>query len=107
MSDIWRMLANSNPLKQWIQSRNNLFFGIITLRATTDFVGSIALIHKSTKNREAELAINLAKPFWNNGYGTEAMKFVIDHGFRSLALHRISLGVFATNVRAASVYKKL
>jgi RimJ/RimL family protein N-acetyltransferase len=35
------------------------------------------------------------------------MRFVVDYGFRWLALHRVSLGVFESNKGAIATYKKM
>lgn len=43
----------------------------------------------------------------NKGYGTEAMRLMVDYGFKQLGLHRISLGVYAFNPRAIRVYEKI
>ena len=77
-------------------------------KATEEFVGTLALSQpRGVKNRDAMLAITLDRSKWGKGYGPEALEFLVDYGFKQLALHRISLWTFATNVRAYSVYKKL
>ncbi|MGG6292812.1 GNAT family N-acetyltransferase [Leptolyngbya sp. AN02str] len=45
----------------------------------------------------AELGYWVGKPFWGNGYCTEAAKEVIRHGFTSLKLHRIHAAHFVRN----------
>ena len=62
---------------------------------------------RGDKNRDATLSITLDPMQWGKKYGPEILEFVIDYAFKSLALHRVSLAVFAANVRATSVYKKL
>jgi RimJ/RimL family protein N-acetyltransferase len=42
----------------------------------------------------------------NHGYGTEAMKLVLAHGFDDMQLHRIELRVLARNKRAIRAYEK-
>ena len=88
--------------------KDDIFFAVIESNEPwRPFVGSVALFQTSAKNRDGSLIITLAKPHWSKGYGTEVLKFVIDYGFRQLALHRISLSVFATNERAKALYDKL
>ncbi|MEZ4629641.1 MAG: GNAT family protein [Deinococcales bacterium] len=43
----------------------------------------------------------------NKGYGQEAIKLILDYGFKSLKLHRIELEVYEFNPRALHVYEKL
>lgn len=51
------------------------------------------------------IAIALLPKFWNKGYDTKDMEFVVDYAFRWL--HRVSLGVFESNKRAIASYKKM
>ncbi len=44
---------------------------------------------------------------WGKGIGTEAMRLMLKFGFEELNLRRISLGVFAYNLRAIHSYEKV
>jgi RimJ/RimL family protein N-acetyltransferase len=46
------------------------------------------------------------KSYWNQGYGTEAMRLMINYGFHTLNLHRIWLRVFEQNKRGIRAYEK-
>jgi RimJ/RimL family protein N-acetyltransferase len=60
------------------------------------------------RTRQAEIGIVIGeKAFWNNGYGTEVMRLMVDHGFRTLNLNRIYLRVYETNPRAVRCYEKV
>lgn len=80
---------------------------VIEHKETGDFMGISNIWMLSAKNRDGMVAIAILPAFWNKGYGTEAMKFMVDYAFRWLALHRISLGVFESNKGAIASYKKL
>lgn len=43
---------------------------------------------------------------WNKGYGTEAIKLLVNYGFKELNLHRMCLSVMEDNERARACYKK-
>jgi RimJ/RimL family protein N-acetyltransferase len=43
----------------------------------------------------------------SKGLGTEAIRLMLDYGFRTLNLHRIELFVHDFNERAQKAYKKL
>ena len=59
------------------------------------------------RNRSAEVGIMIGeKSFWDQGYGTEVMRLMVDHGFNTLNLHRIWLQVFAKNKRGIRAYEK-
>src|SRR5690625_4656643 len=53
---------------------------------TNAFIGLIGL-HMNPPHENAELCYWVGKPYWNLGYGTEAVKAVIDYGFTTLDLH--------------------
>jgi RimJ/RimL family protein N-acetyltransferase len=55
----------------------------------------------------AELGIALHETrFWNGGYGTDAVRTLVDGAFRALPLQRIELFVYPDNARAIRCYEK-
>jgi RimJ/RimL family protein N-acetyltransferase len=56
----------------------------------------------------AEIGIVIGeKDFWNKGFGTEAMRLMVDYGFSTLNLNRIHLHVYETNPRGIHCYEKV
>ena len=47
------------------------------------------------------------KDAWGQGYGTEAGRLVLDHAFKKLRFHRVSIGVVAFNRRAVRFWEGL
>lgn len=92
-------------LEQWT---SNLLFCVIVEKETERFVGQCGLRYEGLgeKNRDATVGLALQKKFWGNGYGKEAVEWMVQMGIKTLGLHRISLDVFASNQRAVAVYKK-
>jgi len=69
-------------------------------------LGTIRLVLCASDNN-AELGYWIGKPFWNNGYCTEAARAVIAYGFDVLGLERIFANYFARNPASARVLIKL
>ncbi|MEW9121529.1 MAG: GNAT family protein [Thermotaleaceae bacterium] len=54
-----------------------------------------------------EIGYELDKAYWGKGYGTEALKAVIDYGFEQLELNRIEAMVMLENIQSTALLKRL
>lgn len=71
------------------------------------FIGQCALFNFDNVARRCELGITIGdKNYWGRGYGTDAVRVLIDYGFRHHNLHRIYLTVNSTNLRAIGAYRR-
>ncbi len=69
--------------------------------------GEIRLDRIEEQDASASLAIGIFIPaLWGKGYGTEAIKMVLDYAFNEMEMHRIWLMVMESNVRAVRAYEK-
>ena len=81
---------------------------IIAVEEHLRAIGEVVINELDHNNHSANIRISLfAEGDLNKGYGSEAMRLMVDYGFKSLNLHRISLGVYAFNPRAIRVYEKI
>jgi RimJ/RimL family protein N-acetyltransferase len=70
----------------------------IALNDTREHIGNIALSAIHPLYRIAQLTILIGdRRQWSKGYGLEAGRLLLNHGFRALNLARIECGTFATN----------
>lgn len=70
-------------------------------------IGTISLDSICHINRRATLGIFIGdKSGRNKGYGTEAIRLILDYGFNYLNLNNIKLDVLEFNQRALACYKK-
>lgn len=56
---------------------------------------------------EAWLAYYIARPYWRQGFAREAAAAFIEHGFRSLGMHRIHGGASPDNVASLRILEGL
>ena len=71
-------------------------------------IGNTAFMGFHQVNRSAEIGIMIGeKEYWDQGYGTEALRLMCDHGFNTLNMHRIFLRVFEGNERGKNAYRKV
>ena len=81
---------------------------VIALQENDQAIGEVVLNNIDFFNRSANIRIGLFDPqYFSKGYGSEALLLMLGHGFNSLNLHRIELGVYDFNPRAIHVYEKL
>src|SRR5579859_6350552 len=54
------------------------------------------------------IGIGIGEPdYRGKGYGTDAMRLLVNYGFRELGLYRVQLGVLSNNPRAIRCYEKV
>ena len=77
----------------------------ITLRSSGELLGSIGLVFQAA-HEKADLGYWIGVPYWNQGYTTEAVRAVLDYGFRTLGLNRIEAHYMAHNPASGRVMEK-
>jgi RimJ/RimL family protein N-acetyltransferase len=70
-------------------------------------VGRSTLFHLDPLARHAEVGIALLAEARGHGYGTAALRLIVDFGFTRLNLRRLHLAVLASNTGAISAYRKV
>ena len=94
--------------KQFLEEhiKGEATFGIIEIE-TDEIVGTIFLEKIDHLNRTGTLGIFIGDiEARNKGYGTEAIRLILDYGFNYLNLNNICLDLLESNERALACYKK-
>ena len=105
-------LWSANKFKEFLEKDldsalpANLLFSIRTLE-NDKLIGFVAFDGINWTDRDGYVAIGIGEPdFWGKGFGTDAMRLMLRYGFTELNLHRVSLNVYAYNLRGIHSYEK-
>ncbi|GAA0369962.1 GNAT family N-acetyltransferase [Bacillus horti] len=106
-----KVLFTFDQVVQYLKDRSMSSTSVlcfIVLQKNDEIIGDIALQDIDTTNRSGGIRISINKHnHQGRGYGTEALKLMLDYGFGQLNLHRIELTVYDYNERAIHVYEKV
>ncbi|MFI5935344.1 GNAT family N-acetyltransferase [Actinoplanes sp. NPDC051494] len=105
---VWDEAAHVR-LREWYSTRNRQPDRLdlaVTDRATGHWVGEVVLNKVDVHNQACNFRILIGPGGRDQGFGTEAVRLLLDHAFGTLGLHRVELQVFAFNPRARRVYEK-
>ena len=100
-------------IKKWIEKEREKpqpeFYGFSIHTLEDDrLIGDIGLDMPQPPHGDTFVGIGLGdRAYWDQGYGTDAMRIMLGYAFMELGLHRLSLNVFEYNPRAIRSYQKL
>jgi len=94
--------------RRWFENPKEGDYVFFIIRKADDkLIGTIGLHNVDNINRRATLGIFIGdKSGRNKGYGTEAIRLILEYGFKYLNLKNINLDVMEFNERAQACYKK-
>ncbi|NOK62583.1 MAG: Protein N-acetyltransferase, RimJ/RimL family [Chloroflexi bacterium AL-W] len=82
------------------------YFGIVVCEGQ-QLIGNISLKQINYRHGTAEIGIGIGeKSTWGKGYGSEAIRLMVDYGFTFLGLHSICLWHTSFNERGHRAYLK-
>lgn len=94
-------------IKDLSEKRDQLVLAIID-KKTDRHVGNISLQEINYINSSAEIAIIIGdKDVWGKGFGREAYRLMINHGFKALNLNRIACGTSVKNIGLQKIVTSL
>jgi len=89
------------------ESNDSYYFHLRTLEAD-QFIGFVVLFNIKWRNQTAELAIGIGDAeFRGKGYGSDALKLILNYGWSELNLHHIGLNVLENNAAAIKAYERV
>ncbi|HVU12591.1 MAG TPA: GNAT family protein [Phototrophicaceae bacterium] len=82
----------------------NLVLGIVR-KADQQLLGMIDA-RPNERHQHAELGYWIGKPYWNQGYASEAARRLVDYCFAELGLQRVYASYFSQNIASRRVMEK-
>lgn len=104
-----KSLADTRAFLRFLRSRIRNGYPsswVVVHRDTGKVIGTIGFVWYSDENRSAELGYSFARPYWNLGYATQALKAVVDAVFRSIPLNRLEAQHDIRNPASGRVMEK-
>lgn len=93
---------------QALRGERSILHLAIIARDTAQHIGNVSLQSIDWVSRHAEFAILIgAAEARGKGFGVEAARLILGHGFDRLNLRRIWLGVNAENAAALALYRRV
>lgn len=97
--------------KQWVQNaimqNKDIRLAICTVEKDI-YIGNIYLTGIDYLNRKAQTQILIGnREYWNNGYGTEAMRLLLEYAFNYKNLRRLEAVVLEDNIGSRKMHEKL
>ena len=92
--------------EQELEENEEITWGIIS-RETNKLIGTCCIGDFDEGARRAEIGYDIAQVEWGKGYATEALRAVIDFGFKVMNLNRIEATITPGNNASVRVLRKL
>jgi RimJ/RimL family protein N-acetyltransferase len=80
-------------------------FQPFAIEAGGEFVGQCNIRSVDPVNRRAEVGISLLPEHTSKGYGSDAMRILLNYAFRHLNLHKVCLDTLSVNEPALRSYR--
>ena len=101
-----RTWIEDNKAKWRRKKREDYTFGI-ELTEEHKIIGAMSIMHLSGTQGTAEIGYWIGPDYHGKGYGTEALRAVVDFSFNRLKLRRLEAGVFAENPSSGRLLEKI
>jgi len=70
-------------------------------------IGMVSIFDIDHRVRKGEVGLWIAPDHWKQGYGTEAVRLIMEYGFDTLNLHRVFAAALRNNPGSLKIWEKL
>ena len=100
--------ASADEFLEKVRTDHERVWFVIVLKEGDRVIGETGLLRIFWPWRATDLSIIIGdKEAWGRGYGSEAIRLLLDYAFGYLNMHRVALGVVGFNQRALRFYEKV
>jgi RimJ/RimL family protein N-acetyltransferase len=92
--------------KKWKDKKKEDYAFGIELKSENKIIGGIGVHHVSKDQGTGEVGYWIGTNYHQKGYGTEALKEILNFAFNKLKLRRLEAGVFAGNPSSGKLLEK-
>ena len=104
-----KTIDQANEWLRWMggffAAKDGLRWGIV-LKDDGEFIGSAGLHNWNREANYAEIGVDIAPPYWRQGYATEALKTLVQFGWEKMGLNRIEADIVKGNMASMRVLEK-
>lgn len=107
-ADRYRSMSHEEIHRRYRQIRMDPTMELFVIETHSGVrIGMVGYDNLSIERRSFRVYIGIGeKEYWNQGYGSDAMRTLLQHGFTDLRADRIYLSVYDFNDRAIASYRK-
>ena len=88
-------------------SKEESVYWTIILKSTNEFIGGAGYWRLLKEHYRAEIGYQLLPDYWRKGYSFEALREIINFGFKKMGLHSIEGNVNPKNIASIKLLEKL
>jgi ribosomal-protein-alanine N-acetyltransferase len=88
-------------------SKGDSVYWAITQKGSKQMIGGAGYWRLMKEHYRAEIGYQLAPEYWRKGYSFEALKTIIQFGFKKMGLHSIEANVNPKNIASVKLLEKL
>lgn len=105
MESLAEAILQINKINQDASSNTGITWGIVLKEKPETLIGSIGFWRIMKEHYRAEIGYMLLPEYFRKGYMNEAIKTVIDYGFKEMNLHSIEANINPENAASEALLK--
>lgn len=108
----WRPRRNieetTNLIENWISEyKQGSYNWIVELKDTHELIGNIAIREINKKHNNCTVGYNYSSKYWNQGYGTEALRRVIEYLLNDCEFYLVASAHNSNNPSSGRIMQKV